>query len=589
MQYRLRSDGVPSSGSGLEDAINAAIDAPARAHWEIAARIGEEEQRALDAESLLEAQLLWNRGIRTAEDACVFLTPSTLALLGDPLTMRGMAEAVARLKAAIANGERIGVYGDYDVDGVAGAALLATAIRAAGGDVVVYVPDRARDGYGVNPDGVRRLAEAGIRVIVTVDCGVTANVEVALAAELGVDVIVADHHAVPAELPAAFAVLNPHHTECAYAFKELAAGGVALQLARALLAGRGSAEAVGEQLEQLAAFAALSTVADIVPLIGENRIIVRVGLAAARASGHPGLEALCRVAGRALSRLSAQDLAFSVIPRLNAASRMGDAHRALDLLLAEDAVTARELARTLDQANLARRERVSTILLAIEEEAAAASREGAIVLAGEYPVGLAGLIATRVTERHGVPCVVIERGDPTSRGSARGVMGVHLVKVLEACEPCLIQYGGHERAAGFSLTTAQIEPFRQRFVAAVRLVGDGQPYRRVLQADGVLNLSSIGPRLADLLDRFEPAGAGNARPTFISHRVLVRAANELRGGHFSLRLAQGMAVRRAVSFRPSFPMPVPGTLIDVLYEVERSTFAGEERVEMLVRDLRAAD
>jgi len=559
-----------------------------RAKWRVAPRIGEDEQRMLDAESLLEAQLLWNRGIRTAEEAYEFLMPATLATLGDPLTMWGVPDAVSRIRRAISEHEPVAIYGDYDVDGVAGAALLATALKSLGADVFVHLPDRARDGYGVNADAVRQLAGAGARVMITVDCGISANAEVDTASELGMDVIVTDHHTIPAVLPTAYAVLNPHHARCGYPFKDLAGGGVALQLARALFTAiRGPIdESMGEELEALATFAALSTVADVVPLTGENRIIVRIGLAAARAGRHAGLAQLCRVAGRSIARLTAQDLAFTIIPRLNAAGRMGDARRALDLLLAEDQDAARRLARTLDQANLARRDRVGEIMAAVEAEAAAGRENGVIVLAGAYPVGLAGLIATRVAERYAVPCVVIEQGDEMSRGSVRGVEGIHLVEILQECASYLIQFGGHARAAGFSINSSQIEEFRRTFEAAVgRARSDPRPQPAV-DVDGVLSLSSIGTRLADLLDRFEPAGAKNPRPLFLSQGVLVRSVNELTGGHLSMRLAQGMATRRAIAFRPAFVRPLPSMAVDVLYEVERSTWAGEERVEMIVRDLR---
>lgn len=562
--------------------------APVPTRWVVAPRIGESEQATLGADSLLLAQLLWNRGVRSAEAARAFLDPCNPAGLGDPLCMLGMDRAVERLLRAIRADEPIAIFGDYDVDGLAGAALVADALRALGVAPLLHLPHRARDGYGVNPAAVRDLAEQGARVMITVDCGISANREIELATSLGMDVIVTDHHTVPAELPAAAAVLNPHQPGCDYPYKELGGGGVAYQLARALLAAALNPEQADRCVTQLTAFAALSTVADVVPLTGENRTIVALGLLGARTGGRPGLEALCELAGKVPADLNARDLAFSLIPRLNAAGRMGDAREALDLLLCEEIEAARALAQRLEEANDARRTQVSDLLVALEGATEHVARDGAVVVDGEYPIGLAGLIAARLVDRWAVPCAVIERGPETSRGSIRGVEGVHLVRALEACGAHLIQFGGHERAAGFSLRSEHINAFRIAFGAAVRsLRGDVAP-ERLLPVDGGLRLTSVGRRLAELVERFEPLGAGNPSPTFVSRGVTIRAAERVNGGHFRLRVAQGTALCRAMAFRPTFDLPQPGAAVDVVYEVGRSVWEGEERVEILIRDLRPA-
>jgi single-stranded-DNA-specific exonuclease len=557
--------------------------------WLVPPRVGEEEQRLLGADSLLLAQLLWNRGIRTAQEARCFLEPSSAGALGDPRDMRGMPEAVRRLTEALRTGDRIAVYGDYDVDGVAGAAVLVDALTGLGANLVVHLPHRARDGYGVNSAAVRQLAEQGAKVMVTVDCGITAVDEVALATSLGMDVVVTDHHSVPAPLPGALAVINPHQPGCEYSYKELGGGGVAFQLARALLQALLPAHEAGLRAERLAGLAALSTVADIVPLTGENRTIVGLGLAAIQSGLIPGIEALCEHGGRRMESLTAQDLAFTVIPRLNAAGRMGDARDALDVLVAPDLESARETAARLEGANGARRQRVRELLDSVEEEACGLAADGVLVLAGAYPVGLAGLIAARLAERFGVPSIIIEQGDEISRGSARGVEGVHLVRALEACASCLIQFGGHEAAAGFTLRSENIPAFREQLREAVRAARGDAPVEPVLPADGALRLRSIGPRLADVLDRFEPVGAGNPPPTFVSRGTIVRRAQQLDSGHVRFRLAQGEAVCRGIAFTPDFPIPEPGERIDVLYEVERTTWRSEMRVELLIRDARPSD
>ncbi len=565
------------------------VAAGERVPWAIAPRVGEPERALLGVDSLLSAQLLWNRGVRTAGEASAFLDPAGSDSLADPWLMLGMRGAVDRLLEALRKGERIAVHGDYDVDGIAGAAVLVEALRGLGGDVLVHLPNRARDGYGINPTALHRIAAEGASLMVTVDCGISANREVELARDLGIDVVVTDHHTVPAQLPAACAVLNPHQEGCAYPFKQLSGGGVAFQVARALLRDVLSAEEVTRRLERLVVHAALSTVADIVPLTGENRTIVAAGLAGARAGRVPGLQALCELAGRPLDRLTADDLAFMAIPRLNAPGRMADPTDAFDLLVAQDIEEARSIAPRLEILNMARREAVKDLLLAIDEEACRYVGDGALVLAGDYPVGLMGLLAARLAERFNMPSVVIERGEEMSRGSARGVEGVHLVRALEQCASRLVQYGGHERAAGFTVRSEDIDAFRTLFGSAVRAMRGDQIVEPGLHADAGLRLTSIGVRLAELLDRFEPVGAGNPRPTFVSRGVIVQRAQELDGGHVRLRLAQGTAVCRGIAFRPIFPVPEPGTPIDILYEVERSWWRDEARIELVIRDARPAE
>jgi single-stranded-DNA-specific exonuclease len=379
--------------------------------------------------------------------------------------------------------------------------------------------------------------------------------------------------------------LNPRQESCRYPYKELAGGGVAYQLARAVLRTALDREEAERRARNLASYAALSTVADVVPLTGENRSIVAQGVATLRSGGSLGLRALLESAGREIQMVTAIDLSFRVIPRLNAAGRMGSARDALDLLLAEDLAAAQAIAVRLEEANAARRLRVDELLAELGTEAAAGSERGAIVLHGDYPIGVAGLIATRFAERFGVPCAVIERGEATSRGSVRGVDGIDLISVLGACAEHLVQYGGHERAAGFTLPSDEIALFRDAFEQGVQSTGLA-PQRPPLVIDGILRLSSVGPRLADLVERFEPSGAGNPRPLFLSRGVLVRSVGRLKGGHFRLTLAQDWATRRAVAFRPAFPAPKPGTRVDVVYEVERSFWNGIERVDMIVRDLR---
>ena len=310
------------------------------------------------------------------------------------------------------------------------------------------------------------------------------------------------------------------------------------------------------------------------------------GLAASRAGAVPGIEALCESAGRSLGRLTARDLAFTVIPRLNAAGRMGDARDALDLLLASDPASARALAARLETANGERRSRTDDLLVESDVDAARMARDGAIVLAGDYPVGLAGLIAARLADRFAVPCAVIEQREETSRGSVRGM---DVLEALGRASAHLLQYGGHPRAAGFTLRSEEIEAFRASFqTAACALRGEARPERTVV-VDAQIRLSSVSHRLAVMVEQFEPVGAGNPSPTFISRNVMVGGVEPRSGGHLRLRLEQQGAMRRAIAFNPSFLAPEPGARVDVLYEVERSVWDDVENVDVIVRDLRLAE
>lgn len=552
--------------------------------WKLAPRIGALEQASLATDTLLLAQLLWNRGIRSAADGRQYLAAPSLTGLADPFTMRGMTAAVDVLVGAIEAREPIAVYGDYDVDGVAGAALLVDLLRSLGGRPLIHIPHRVRDGYGLNSQALAALAQQGARVVITVDCGITANAEVDTAAALGLQVIVTDHHTVPSELPSAAAVLNPHQGDCLYPYKEFAGGGVAFQLARALLSTLLPPRQAEERALLLTDLAALSTIADVVPLSGENRTLAALGIATLKAGHRPGLRALCDVAGRSPAELRVRDLSFGLIPRLNAAGRMGDAMDAVNLLLSTDADEAGALAAALDRTNTARRELLSDLLTGAEVEAAEFAGEPAIVIDGPYPIGLAGLLASRLVDRWQVPAVVIQRGDGTLRGSARAPEGYDLMPILAQCAGALIQYGGHPRAAGFTLSADTLDRFRTRFLAGAGQTAQALPSpERAIAVDAALRLHSIGPELADLVERFEPAGEANPPVTFLSRGTIL---SRERSGHgpTRLRIQDSEAVRQALVFGVEPSLPPDGARVDVCYEVRRDIWQGDQRIALVVCD-----
>jgi single-stranded-DNA-specific exonuclease len=530
------------------------------------------------------ARLLWQRGVRDAAAAARFLAPLEQPL-GDPWAMRGVAEAVRAIEAALAAGTPIGIHGDYDCDGVSAAALLADALERLGARVEVYLPHRVRDGYGVAPQALRAFAARGVRLVLTVDCGITANAEVALAGELGLEVIVTDHHHVPVALPAARAVLNPRQPACGYPFRDLAGAGVAFVLARALLQSRLPPAAAEEATAALLDLAALGTIADLVPLEGENRTLVARGLRVLNAAQRPGLRALLQAARTTPGALTAQQVAFALTTRLNAAGRMGEATDALRLLRAPDAATAEPLAAQLEEANRARQ---VTVEAAIAEASAQIDPAApALVIAGRFPLGVVGLVAHRLAERTGRPCVVLEHDGTLCRGSARGPEGFHLAEALAACSDLLLKYGGHAQAGGCTLRAEHLAAFTARFQALARAaLGDAPPPPR-LCADDMLPLTALDWDLAESLRALEPCGLGNPPPLLYTPRVQVREARPLGRAGTALRVGSGGPSARATWFGPG-DAPALGQWIDMLYEVERREWDGQVRLDLRLRAWRPA-
>jgi single-stranded-DNA-specific exonuclease len=553
--------------------------------WEVAPPAPAAALRALDVGSPLVAQLLWNRGVRDATAAGRFLRPEREPL-GDPWRMAGVGEGVRRIRAAIAARAPIAIHGDYDVDGVSATAVLALTLRRLGVEPIVHIPHRARDGYGLSPAAMHTLRARGARLVLTVDCGITANAEVTLAADLGMEVVVTDHHHVPVVLPAAAAVLNPRQPGCTYGYHDLSGVGVAYVLARALLLEALPAAQAEAAADELLDLVALGTLADMVPLVGENRSLLARGLRVLRGGGRPGVQALARVAGIELPNLTAQQAAFALTPRLNAAGRMGEATEAYELLVAPDDATALPLAEQLNQLNRDRQRAVGEGVALAREQAGAAAP--AIVVAGEFAPGIAGLVASRLTEETGRPCVVLERGDDYCKGSARGPEGFHLAAALGECADLLVKFGGHAQAAGMTLRTEHLTAFSARLqtLSAAALGPAPPPAQRLV--DGLLSLRAVNWEFGEALQALEPYGTGNPVPLFLTSRAVVRESRPLGESGLALRLSDGGLALRAVWFRASDRTITSGAVVRVVYQVERSVYRGEVRLELRVVDLRPA-
>lgn len=514
-----------------------------RPHWTFPAPVDERTSRDLaDALGLPGpvGELLVRRGIRTVERARAFLEPS-LDELHDPFLMPDMDQAVARIERALGAGERIAVYGDYDVDGITATALLVRYLRWRGGCVDYHIPHRVEEGYGLSLAGLASLRDRGVGLVVSCDCGVTAVEEIHAARTWGLDVVVTDHHEAGAELPPATAILNPKRLDGDYPDPNLAAVGVAYKLCEALekAAGRGR-----ETLRYGLDLVALGTIADLVPLVGENRVLARHGLAVLARTRNHGLRALLQRTELDGRTPSAWEVGFVLAPRINAIGRMDAAVRAVELLLTDDRAAAAAIAETLETVNADRQATDRQVLaeaLEIVERRYDPERDHAVVLAKEkWHPGVIGIVASRVVERLHRPTILIALdGNGQGRGSARSIPGFHLLDALTACREHLDGYGGHRHAAGLAIRGNAVEPFRAAFEAYARERIRPEQLVPTLTIDLVLSLSALDSELYHALGKFAPYGPGNPEPVLALDGVASRGYPRIVGeNHLKLLVAQ---------------------------------------------------
>jgi single-stranded-DNA-specific exonuclease len=512
--------------------------------WIIPSSVGASGGDARDGIPSLVLQILRTRGLSDG-DIAAFLTPR-LATDGPP--MLDLDRAVERIRRALAARERIVVYGDYDVDGIAGSAILVRAFRHFGVAVGAYIPNRYEEGYGLNGAALRQLAADGTTVVVSVDCGVTAVAEAELARELGIDLVITDHHHPPPVLPNAYALVNPRRPGDTSEDKELAGAGVALRLARALLGDL--AYAVKE--DELLQLCALATVADVVPLRDANRAIVALGLAALNRAPITGVRALAERAGVKLGRVGASDIGYGLGPRLNAAGRITDAEDALRLLLTEESDEAKELAERLEERNLERQRLTNDVVRGAREAASAYPDAWATVVADpSWQAGIVGLAASRLVEDHGRPACVIALDGEDGKGSCRSISSVHIAEALARCGDLLPRHGGHAMAAGFSIKAKDIDPFRDRLDGIVREMLGGVRPIPTLHVDAAIDPEALTPRLALELAMLEPCGALNPRPHLLLRDVRVYGIRQVGADsdHLRCKITVGKFTFDAMAFR----------------------------------------
>ncbi|HJX85419.1 MAG TPA: single-stranded-DNA-specific exonuclease RecJ [Candidatus Angelobacter sp.] len=551
------------------------------------------------------ARLLVQRGIKTAEEAHVFLHPS-LQQLHSPYLMRGMEAAIQRLSAAITNQEQILIYGDYDVDGTTAVVILKTAIELCGGAADFHVPHRIKEGYGIKDDVIERAAAAGVKLVISVDTGIRAFTAAETAKRVGVDLIVTDHHLPEAseDVPNALAVLNPNQAGCDYPCKALCGAGVAFKVAQALF---GKCKDAAEQARLVPSFlkmVAIATIADAVPLVGENRTMARLGLEGLRRPVNGGLKALMDVAGLSGSEraLTAGDVGFRLGPRINAAGRMDVAQDVIELFTSKSPERCREIAEKLNQLNFARQEEEARIVAVIDIELAAGGPELAekfcLVFDGDgWHRGVVGIVASRVVEKTGRPALVVAKDGEEAHGSGRSISAFHLLDALESCRGLFTRFGGHAHAVGFALPSVHLPELKLRLDSFARARLTPEDLLPELRIDAEISLTDVTPELLQCLRQLEPFGQGNPEPVFASQGVnLLLPPRIIKEKHIKLRVSQNQPTGRgsynydAMGWRMASRLAAesfqPGDRLDLAFTVTVNTHPDFGGLELALEDFR---
>lgn len=535
----------------------------------------------------LLACVLSARGVTEPEQAWKLLTPGEEPLL-DPMLLKDMDRAVLRVGRALKTGELMAVYGDYDVDGITSTCLLTDCLTRLGGRVRSYIPDRLEEGYGLNEEAVLHLAQQGVTLIITVDCGITAAREVEFARELGIDVVITDHHECKQAIPEAAAVVDPHRPDCPYPFKGLAGVGVALKLAMAAA----GPDRAGLVFREYADLAAVGTVADVMPMTGENRTIVQTGLAALAHPRRVGLAQLMEEAGLGDKPVTSVSIGYTLAPRINAAGRMGQADLAAELLLTRDPGRAAALAQELCALNRERQTIECEIFQECVQRLERRPQSGIILLADEHwHQGVVGIVASRLTEKYSYPAFMVCLDQGIGKGSCRSWGGVNLFHLLTQCQDLLEGFGGHAMAAGFTVREENIPALERRLRQLVLEERAGEELPSLLEIDAAVLPQELTVEAVEALDALEPCGAGNPRPVLVlTGAHVISAAQVGRGRHLKLRLEGRGVPLDAIFFSVdgSELGLTPGCRVDVAFYPQINDFRGVRSVQLQVVDLRHA-
>lgn len=537
------------------------------------------------------AQLLAIRSITTFEHARTFFRPD-ISLLHDPFLMKDMDKAADRLASAIRKGERVVVYGDYDVDGTTATAIMYTFLKDFGIDVEYYIPHRFKEGYGLSEEGIDYAASINANLIVTVDCGITAVEEAKWAKDKGIDMIICDHHNAGEVIPDAVAVLDPKRPGCTYPFDGLSGAGVGFKLIQATMRVLGLPN---EKCHRFLDLLAISIASDIVPIVDENRILMREGLHLINTEPRHGIKALMELVRLSNSKVTTSEIVFSIGPRINAAGRMGDAGTAVELLIADNDADAMEKARELESINVRRRavdnETMEQAVQMIDERYTIENLSSLVLHHPEWHLGVIGIVASRLVDKYYRPAIMLSTVDGLVKGSARSIKGFNVYNALKECEDILMQFGGHEFAAGLTLDVKNLDDFRARFNVIVDTYFKEADFKPEITVDADLDLHQVDTRFWKLLTQFEPFGPENAKPIFVSRNLRVVGNPTVVGnGHLKMRVAQnGSAVFDAIGFNMHEHLPQiresgDGNL-HLAYILEENTWNNRTTLQLRIKDI----
>ncbi|MCL0049179.1 single-stranded-DNA-specific exonuclease RecJ [Dehalococcoidia bacterium] len=532
----------------------------------------------------LLAQLLHNRGIIDPSDAEMFLAGDK-RLENDPALLPEMGKAVAAIMRAVLGGQTIAVFGDFDVDGVTATTLLVQGLQTIGGRVIPYIPHRVEEGHGLNMPALKKLHQQGASLVITVDCGITANEEALQAREMGLDLIITDHHEVTGPLPMALAVVDPKRGDSTYPFRELAGVGVAFKLLQALFHATGR----DGQADGFLDLVALGTVADVVPLLGENRYLVRRGLEVLNATSRPGIQELIKCAGLEIGRIDVESISFMLAPRLNAAGRLEHASVSYDLLNADSPEEARQGAELLETRNVERQRLTSQFMSLAEAKLSPVGEDTPLLMVAdeEFRAEVNGLVAGKLADKYYRPALILEIGENESKGSARSIPEFNVVAALWECRDILSHFGGHAQAAGFTVPNENIDSLRQRLLEIARDKLADVELQPSINIDAEVELADLRGETLAMITRLEPFGKANPAPTFLSRGVKVvdlrRVGSD--GEHLKFRLNDRGVVWDAIGFRINHNDDIP-SCIDIVFNLKLNNWNGWESLELEILDFR---
>lgn len=539
------------------------------------------------------ARLLVNRGITDPDRALGFMRPD-LRDLHDPFLLKDMDRAVDRIVRALHRDEKITVYGDYDVDGTTSAALLALFFRDIGVEASTFIPDR-KDGYGLGSEAIKKLHASGTTLIITVDCGVSDFEEISYASELGLDVIVTDHHEPTRGIPPAHAVVNPKRGDCPFPFKGLAGVGVAFNLVMAVRARLREVDWTKGELPNLKRYldlVSIGTIADVVPLVDENRVFASYGLRELQETERPGLVALKEASSLKPGRLSSTDVAFRLAPRINAAGRLERASTALALLTSSTGAEARALASELERGNRERQKIEEGILRQAEEMARGAdpAERGLVLFSEGWHPGVIGIVASRLVDRFSRPAVLLSLADGVAKGSARGIKAFDMIEGLKHCSTLIDRFGGHKAAAGLTLATERVEAFRRKFLSYANDALTDEDLTPELSLDGELSLGEVNDRLVSEIETLAPFGCANREPLFCVQSARLTKADIVGTNHLMFTASQDGAARAGIGFGLGGLKPLASSgVVSIAFRPYIDEWRGTRRLRLRAKDIQAPD